>query len=384
MLTRLVGEPQVYHVATWHFAYLAPSDMSAQAYIDVLTSSLARASAKDVSRFVTTTSIGLSPVVLGQTDIADALRTAFSAAHDARATDARVGMYSLDLDHAHRRCRRLIDDFGAALNTNEMFELAYQPRIDLRTRRCVGAEALIRWRHAELGDISPGEFVPLIEQTELARPMTDWVLTGALRQAAHWRGLGLDLTISVNITASNLQQAGFAQRVVELTALSGLSTSHVELELTESAVMSDPARAMIQLDALAAAGFSLAIDDFGTGYSSLSYLQSLPAKVVKIDQSFIRDMAEDERRYGLVDSMIVLSQNLGYRVVAEGVEAPEIADLLRAAGCDEAQGFHYGRPMSADAFEAWLGIHADTQDRRSTAGPRRAESTREAHRLQGA
>lgn len=231
--------------------------------------------------------------------------------------------------------------------------LVYQPRIDLVSRACVGAEALSRWRHPTLGDISPGEFIPLVEQTSMAKATTAWVVEAALRQLADWRDMGLDLQLSVNVSAANLVEPDFAERVAGGLARHALAPGSLELELTESAVMEDAGKALVMLEAIAAAGIRLAIDDFGTGYSSLAYLQRLPAQVVKIDQTFMRDIMADERKQSLVLMMISLSHNFGYRVVAEGVETAEVLHLIGQAGCDEAQGYLFGRPMSPEQFAAW-------------------------------
>lgn len=373
-IVRLVGQVgQVYQVARTGFAFMSATDMPDADYVPYVAQMLARSERTSVSRFVTTTAVGIAPLILGEGDVRDTLRAAFTAVADARGTESRVGLYSTALDDAQRRRHRLVDNFGAVLETGLGLSLVYQPRIDLATGCCVGVEALLRWRHAELGDVSPGEFIPLVEQTNLAGPTTEWVLTCAAEQLAEWLRRGLDLTVSVNISAANLQQPDFVERVLAIVSAAGAPVSRVELELTESSVMGDPRLALEQMHRLAAAGVSLAIDDFGTGYSSLSYLQQLPARVVKIDQSFVRAMADDERQRGLVGAMISLSHNLGCRVVAEGIETAEIGRLLEAAHCDEAQGYHYARPMPPAAFETWLIDGSGGRAlRRSAAAARRA------------
>jgi EAL domain-containing protein (putative c-di-GMP-specific phosphodiesterase class I) len=268
--------------------------------------------------------------------------------------DRRVGLFSSTQDAAHRRRFVLLDAFAEALERPEQLRLVFQPRIDLASGRCIGAEALLRWRHPALGDISPAEFMPLVEQTAMARPTTAWVVEQAMAQLAVWRRAGLDLRLSVNVSATNLTEPDFAERVREGLARHGLEANGLELELTESAVMADAGQALEVLEALAGMGLQLAIDDFGTGYSSLSYLQRLPVHVVKIDRSFVQGVAEDGRRRSLVSAMITLLQELGYRVVAEGVETGAVLDLLAGQGCDEAQGYLIGRPMAAEALDAWL------------------------------
>ncbi|RYJ00596.1 MAG: EAL domain-containing protein, partial [Acetobacteraceae bacterium] len=231
--------------------------------------------------------------------------------------------------------------------------LVFQPRVDLATRACLGAEVLLRWRHPTFGEVSPGEFMPLVEQTSMSRAATAWVLEAALGQLSRWRAAGHALELSVNISAANLQEHDFAARLQEALVWHAVPAASLELELTESAIMQDAGKALAMLEAIAGAGIRLAIDDFGTGYSSLAYLQRLPAQVVKVDQSFVRGLVGDERKQSLVTTMASLSHDLGYRVVAEGVETEEALRAVTTAGCDEAQGYLFGRPMPAGEFLAW-------------------------------
>lgn len=343
-----------YHVAATQFAFLSPPEPERDAYLALLRSMLATAQNASVVRFAMTTAIGVTPVILGEADPRDVLRTAYSAAQDARASENAVSLYSPDEDRVHGRRFTLLNDFGAALDQPGQLRLVFQPRVDVASGQCVGAEALLRWKHARLGEVSPGEFIPIIEQTSLAKPTTAWVLDTAMRQLAAWRKEGLDLQLSINVSAANLEESDFAGRVQLYLLKHRLRPDAIELEVTESAVMENGGRAMTQLRELKAAGVPLAIDNFGTGYSSLAYLQRLPARVVKIDQSFIRHLAEEERDQALVRSMITLSHDLGYRVVAEGVESAAAATMLAGMGCEEAQGYHFARPMEAEDFRQWL------------------------------
>lgn len=264
-------------------------------------------------------------------------------------------MYSASRDKTHRRQYGLLGDFGAALEATDQLRLAFQPRIDLGTRRCVGAEALLRWRHPTLGEISPAEFIPLIEQTSLARAVTQWVLDAALDQLASWTAQGVDLKLSINISAANLAEADLVQRIQLALLKRRLRPEQLEIELTESAIMDQPDQALGMLRELAKTGICIAIDDFGTGQSSLAYLQKLPANVVKIDRAFVRDLVQPEGPdFVLIETMIDLGHKLGYRVVAEGIETPEAAAILTDAGCEEAQGFLFARPMEVAQFDSWL------------------------------
>jgi EAL domain-containing protein (putative c-di-GMP-specific phosphodiesterase class I)/GGDEF domain-containing protein len=343
-----------YHVAATQFAFLAPQGVDEAAYLATLGEILARLGGRSQDRFILATSIGVAPFVAGETPPAAILRTAHSAAQDARNSRSMVSLFSVDTDSAHQRRFRLLGDFAEALKDERQLTLVFQPRIDLASGQCVGAETLLRWQHPELGAISPAEFIPVVEQTALAAPTTAWVLNGALAQLSRWQAAGIELRLSVNISASNLEEEDFVQKVQLAILKHRVRPDLVELEVTESAVMGNIAKAMDQLTTLVEWGVHVAIDDFGTGYSSLSYLQKLPGRILKIDQSFVREIALGEREQILVRSMTSLAHDLGYRVVAEGVETEEARDRLVAMGCDEAQGYYFGYPMSREAFGDWL------------------------------
>jgi EAL domain-containing protein (putative c-di-GMP-specific phosphodiesterase class I)/GGDEF domain-containing protein len=353
-----------YHVGPTQFAFLAPPDVEQYDYLQLLASAFKSIRATSSVRFVTSVAIGVRPFTVGETLADDVLRGAASAAQDARKVDGSIALYSAANDVMHRRTYGLLRDFGDALETGGQFRLVYQPRIELRTGSCIGAEALLRWQHPQLGGISPEEFIPIIEQTSLARATTQWVLDAALDQLAAWNEAGLDLTLSVNISAANLAEVDLIQRIQLGLLKRTLRPDQLEIELTESAIMDQPDRAVGMLRELAAAGVCLAIDDFGTGHSSLAYLQRLPAQVVKIDKAFVRTLAEPAGSdFVLVETMIGLAKRLGYRVVAEGVETLDAAALLTQIGCEEAQGFLFARPMEAGQFAEWL------LDRRASEAP---------------
>ncbi|AQR73970.1 bifunctional diguanylate cyclase/phosphodiesterase [Sphingomonas sp. LM7] len=353
--TALGAARTVYHVGAVQFAFLSPPDVDETAYMALLESSFAHVRASSSVRFVTSVAIGVRPFTVGEEPGEDVLRGAASAAQDARKADGSIALFSASNDAAHRRQYRLLRDFGAALEADDQLQLHYQPRIDLSSGACVGAEALLRWRHPALGEISPAEFIPIIEQTSLARLTTQWVLDAALDQLVCWRAAGILIGLSVNISAANLAETDLIQRLQLGLLKRSLRPDQLEIELTESAVMEQPERALAMLHELATAGIGLAIDDFGTGHSSLAYLQRLPAQVVKIDQAFVRGLADaDGPDFVLVETMIGLAHKLGYRVVAEGVETAEVATLLSQIGCEEAQGFLFARAMDAEQFAHWI------------------------------
>ncbi|WP_380788423.1 putative bifunctional diguanylate cyclase/phosphodiesterase [Sphingomonas sp. R86521] len=355
LLRSLGPERTGYHVGTVQFAFLAPPDIDQDVYLDMLRTSFAAARASSTVRFVTSVAIGVRPFVLGQDLADDVLRGAASAAQDARQADGSIAVFSPDKDTAHRRQYALLRDFGTALEAGDQLRLVYQPRIDLANGRCVGAEALLRWEHPRLGPVSPAEFIPLIEQTSLARPTTQWVLDAAMDQLAQWQRDGLDVALSVNISAANLVEVDLIQRIQLGLLKQSIRPDLLEIELTESAIMDQPEDALAMLGELAAAGICLAVDDFGTGHSSLAYLHRLPVQVVKIDQAFVRDLVEAHGSdFVLIEAMIGLAHKLGFRVVAEGVETEEAAAVLRQIGCEEAQGFLFARPMETAQFELWM------------------------------
>nr|WP_244655682.1 EAL domain-containing protein [Sphingomonas sp. CFBP 13603] len=344
-----------YQVGTAQFGFISPSDVEWSDYIELLRTSFASMRASSSVRFVTNVNIGVRSFVAGSVSVDDVIRGATSAAQDAREAEGAIALYSPARDIAHCRQYGLLQDFGTALEAGNQLRLVYQPRIDLSTGACIGAEALLRWRHPVLGDVSPAEFIPIIEQTSLARPTTQWVLETAMDQLAAWQRGGLAMTLSANISAANLGEADLSERITTGLARRELPFSCLEIELTESAIMDQPDQALAMLRRFRDAGVCLAIDDFGTGHSSLAYLQRLPAQIVKIDQTFIRDLSRATGSdFALVETMIGLAHRLGYRVVAEGVETAKAAVILEELGCEEAQGFWFARPMEADQFVMWL------------------------------
>jgi EAL domain-containing protein (putative c-di-GMP-specific phosphodiesterase class I)/GGDEF domain-containing protein len=284
----------------------------------------------------------------------DILRRLFSAADDARKAGSRIASYNEIGDQAHARSFRLISDMRDALEESGQFSLVYQPVVDFVSGRCVGAEALLRWRHKTLGEIGPGEFIPLAEGTTLIRPLTGWVLDTALGQLAQWGNAGRHPRLSINISVRNLDESDFAAVLAERLAHHGVAASSVQIEFTESVLVGHSRRALEQVEALKAMGVSIAIDDFGTGYCGLSYLQQLPASVLKIDQSFIKSLATSEHDRKLVRAIISMAHDLGYRVVAEGVENHEAYDMLASWQCDEAQGYLIAHPLAPSAMGAWF------------------------------
>ena len=355
MLRATLGpQRRLYHVGTTQFAFLAEPGTDLGRFCDWLEAWLDLRAENTSARFVTTGTVGVVPFAVGSVDPLHLLRDLYSAAHDAIEGAHRVRVFSAEQNAGFLRRFRLVNEFGDALSDDSQLRLVFQPKVELATGRCIGAEALLRWRHPELGEVPPGEFFPVIEQTSLARATTRWVVERALCQAASWHRAGLAQQVAVNVSAVNLLEPDFCAWVLARLRAHELDPGALAIEITESALMSKRQLAAATLESLAAGGVQLAIDDFGTGYSSLAYLQSMPAKAIKIDQSFIRGLDQDERKRALVTTMIKLAHDLGEVVVAEGVETAAEAGFLRGAGCDQVQGYLYGRPLSPSEFERWI------------------------------
>ncbi|HET9443688.1 MAG TPA: EAL domain-containing protein, partial [Acidimicrobiales bacterium] len=277
-------------------------------------------------------------------DPAVLLQRADVAMYRAKAGQAGYQLYSADSDPYSTSRLALGRELRCAINTGAL-QVHYQPKTDLRTGFVSGVEALVRWEHPDHGFVPPDEFIDLAERTGTIRPLTLFVLTEALRQWRAWRRQGVDLGVAVNLSARNLLDPELTDDVDRLLRLFAVPPERLTLEITETSVMTDSVRSLQCLNRLHALGVRLSIDDFGTGHSSLSYLKRLPVDEVKIDRSFVMNMATDDNDAVIVRSTVDLGHNLGLRVVAEGVEDQECRDRLTELGCDLAQGFHLGRPL---------------------------------------
>lgn len=361
-LQQAIGpEQKLYHLGGCQFVHLVNQTSDSELLAEALRlrqALLTLETTRTVPVLVYPT-IGIAPFCLGEVATADILRSAYAACLDARQAEKGAGLYSSLLDAHYQRRFILLGDIGRALENDHEFYLVFQPRVALQSGACLGAEALLRWYHPTLGEVSPGEFIPLIENTPMAKPLTQWVLRHAIGQAAAWYRQGKTLQISVNVSATNLEEKDFALRLLDEMARMALPSTAIEVELTESALIGQGQVAADQLKALIAAGLRISIDDFGTGYSSLSYLHEIPAHTVKIDRRFITDLGEEARTETMVNSMISMAHDLGYRVVAEGVESDAAYQRLVQLGCDEAQGYLIAMPLLPEVFEEWL------QERRS-------------------
>jgi len=336
-----------------HHADAAAAEATARRVLNVV----AQPCAIDNAQFTLTCSIGVSLCPANGHGIDELVRHAETAMravkvggrgnyrfHQPRAeVDMRMQMR---LDHAMRQ----------ALVSNR-FRLHYQPQIDLKSGRLVGAEALIRWRDPELGEIGPARFIPVAEDSGFIVAIGDWVLTQAVRQASLWQEKGCPVPIAVNVSALQFQQPQFADRVAQVLAVSGLAPALLELELTESILVHDADEALLRLHALARLGVQLSIDDFGTGYSSLAHLKRFPIGKLKIDRSFIMGLPADENDAGIVRAIVQMARALGKKVIAEGVETEAQRQFLVDAGCDEFQGYLFSPAVDSLSFESLLAGH---------------------------
>ncbi|MQA13966.1 MAG: EAL domain-containing protein [Pseudonocardiaceae bacterium] len=286
-------------------------------------------------------------------DVDVLLQRADVALQAARLGDDGVRSYVPSMGQVFLRRFQLVTQFRQALDTGQV-DVHFQPKLALASREVIGVEALVRWQHPEFGMLDPEEFVAVVEATGLIDALTGFVVDRALAQCKVWLDRGLGLSVAVNLSVRNLADAEFPERVTEALQRHGVPPALLGFELTESAVMSDPERALPVLRRLHGLGVRIAVDDFGTGYSSLAYLRRLPVDEVKIDKSFVLGMGSDLSDLAVVRAIVDLGHSLGLSVVAEGVEEDVARDQLIEMGCDVAQGYLISRPLGRERFEAWL------------------------------
>ncbi len=302
-------------------------------------------------------SIGVAMYPVDGEDVITLMRHADVAMYAAKRHNAEVAVYSPGTDNNSADRLGLLADLRVALDDADHageIRLVYQPQVAIETGEVVGVEALLRWHHPVRGSVSPTEIVRTAENSAVMLQLTFLVIDQTLAQVAAWRSAGHELRASINVSVRDLHSSDIVEHLRLGLLREHIGAGDIEIEITETAVMADPERVSTTVHQLADLGVGLSLDDFGTGYSSLLHLRELPLQEVKIDQSFVRSMAESPTDRAIVRSIIELSHALGLRVVAEGVEDGHIASLLAAAECDIAQGWHYGAPMSPDALVTWL------------------------------
>lgn len=280
------------------------------------------------------------------------LQCADVAMYTAKAGLGSIEFYDADADHNTLRNLKMTGALRSALMDGRM-QLVYQPKLRLADGACCGVEALLRWQDPELGTVSPAEFVPLAESSELINPLTRFTLEQAMRDHARWCARGIEVDVSVNLSARHVGDEAFVQEILGLVDRHGLAPTSLELEITETALMERPERARSVLSRLTRQGIRLAMDDFGTGFSSLAYLKHLNLHTLKIDRCFIQDLTTSASDRKIVQSTLSMAHSLDLEVVAEGIEHPEQSALLAELGCDVGQGFALSRPLASEAFVEW-------------------------------
>jgi EAL domain-containing protein (putative c-di-GMP-specific phosphodiesterase class I) len=337
---------KLYHVSIMSFTLIYPGDP--QSFVSELISSWAPPIICGGLPILTRLGIGLAACL--PTQPKHALRNALAAAHDSRRNPNGWARYDSQSDEAHLRSVRLLSDLPAAMSAPDQLFLNYQPKYNLRSGRPIGAEALLRWNHPTLGQVSPMEFVPLAETTALINDLTQWVLRASVEAAKGWESAGLSLNMAVNISPQNLNETGFADSIIQALDRSSLDPQIFELEFTEGQMACDNAIVHGQLKFLRDTGLHIALDDFGTGFSNFRYLTTIPADIIKLDRSFILQVENDPRNAELVRTIIQLAHRLDYLVVAEGIENAAVYDLLKSWDCDEGQGYFMSRPLGSEDF----------------------------------
>jgi EAL domain-containing protein (putative c-di-GMP-specific phosphodiesterase class I)/GGDEF domain-containing protein len=348
----VAGIADVYHIGDTRFGLLS-LDGDTDAFCTLLRGLDLRAPVESMNVPLNLLSFGgILDFEVGPGVAIDAPRKALSAVHQALIGQQRWSIYNERDDVNHQRSFRLLNDMHQAVK-GDGFRLMYQPKLDLHSGQYKGAEALLRWDHAELGAVPPMEFIPLVEKTALITPLTDWVMRSTLAEMRGWHARGYPVKIAINFSARNFEEPHIAQRLHAACIEFGIEPRYVEIEATEGVWMESP-EALRTMHEIRDLGMGIALDDFGTGYSNFSYLQQLPATVVKLDQSLIRNLCSNPRDQRIVRALITLAKGLDYRVVVEGVETRETLDMITEWGADEAQGYLLDQPLTPVDFEQRL------------------------------
>lgn len=303
--------------------------------------------------FHITASVGIAIAPEHGTDGNTLLRRADVAMYTAKRDRTAYAVYRMEQDHDSHLRLALSRDLRYATTRGELL-LQYQPKVDMRTNRVTSVEALIRWKHPDRGLLFPDRFMVLAEQTGLVKPLSMWVLNEAVLQCRTWKEAGKNLGIAINLSASSIPDDDLGDAIALYLETYEVPASMLEIEVTESVIMSDPDRALQVMKRLHDLGVRIAIDDFGTGYSSLAYLKRLPVDEIKIDKSFVMDMTHNPEDAVIVRSIVDLGHNLGMCVVAEGVEDQETWSMLSSMGCDIVQGFLVSRPLNVADLSFWM------------------------------
>jgi len=348
----LAGQAIIYHIGVKRFAFVMDGDyLDLDAYLDTLIRALRCPSVIEGIPVRPTVRAGITPFRTTVESAGDVLRQAMYAAELA-VQDGRVwAWYDPVRDSAYRRAFNLASDVNMAMSSGQL-RLVFQPRFALPEGDQVSAEALLRWDHPRLGPVSPDEFIPVLEKNGLIHGVTRWVIDSALAMLAQWPVATLT-KLSLNLSPQDFDGHDITAVIHQACLKHRIDPNRLEVEITEGEWLRSNPRVLGQLAGIRQLGVDVAIDDFGTGYSNFSYLHEIPANVVKLDKSMITDMESNSRHQTIVRSVLQLARELGYRTVAEGVETFKCMQLIRALGCDEAQGFYFARPMQEQEFVGW-------------------------------
>jgi EAL domain-containing protein (putative c-di-GMP-specific phosphodiesterase class I)/GGDEF domain-containing protein len=287
-------------------------------------------------------------------DAHEIVRQAISALHESIRQDIPVLQFNPILDHKRNKDFKLLYDLSEAIKAKSQLYLVYQPKVSLRSGKTEGVEALLRWRHPQLGNISPTTIVTLAEKTSLMPEITQWVIKTVISQLKVWRSVGITIPISINVTVSDFSRPGFADELEHDVLSAGLYPADVRIECLETEKVLESDLALEELDRLKLLGFQILLDDFGAGYSNISYLRRIPIDVIKLDRSLISQITSDTGSRIIARNVIMMLKELHYVVLAEGVEDQETAHMLNEYGCDEAQGYYFSRPIPPDEIPLWL------------------------------
>jgi diguanylate cyclase len=300
---------------------------------------------------ILSSSIGISLYPNHGEEFDTLLKNANIAAHQGKQKRQNGYEFYSDAISVKSKDRLLLEiNLRQAIQQNQ-FYIHYQPQVNLKTRKIVGAEALIRWQHPEKGRVSPAEFIPIAEETGLIIDLDEWVLNAVCKQVKQWQNQNIFIPVAVNLSGLQFSRQGLVKRVLKILDETNLNANYIELELTESAVVQNPELAEQILYDLKKLGFKLSLDDFGTGYSSLSYLHQFPFDKLKIDRCFVADITNNPRNAAIITGTILMAHGLSLNVVAEGVETDAEAEFLEKNNCDTIQGYWYSPPISVDEFE---------------------------------
>lgn len=353
MRLKLKAETTLYAFATGRFAVLVNSH-SAQALMrraEKLPGTQAKIAGDiDINLTIHTGYVHFT----ARDDAQEIVRQGISALHEAIRQNIPLFQFNALLDHQRNKDFKLLYDLSEAIKSTGQLYLAYQPKISLKSGKTVGVEALLRWEHPQLGNITPTVIVALAEKTSLMTDITHWVIKTVIARQQSWKQRGIHLPISVNVTVSDFSRSGFADTLFTQLSNAGLTSADIRIECLETERVLESEAALKELNRLKQLGFIILLDDFGAGYSNISYLRRIPIDIIKLDRSLVSQMATDPESRIIARNVITMLKELNFIVLAEGIEDRETARMLESYGCDEAQGYFFSRPLLAQDIPGWL------------------------------